>query len=233
MQRRNVEFRLQLAGGGPAESMLHLALSEFGSRIEFLGELSSEVLQKSVFRPNAIVRVLSPRETGPLVAFEAMARGVVVVTSRFLGIGLEGSFRHGETCLMFEIGDADAAAAAIASLADVAVRQSLARAGHEMVRRRYGRQASVAAWDRALRTVWSSTPLNERPSAATPPPAGRLDQFLGVRLAENIRRVVGVSFHHAAPGDEWPHSYGSNLEAGFLEQLLALDRSDKGLSLSA
>ena len=142
LDRCGLKFTLKLAGSGPAEAELRLALLDFGDRVEFMGVLSEAQLRASFFRPGALALVLSPSETGPLVAWEALANGVAVVSSRFVGMGLEGSLRVGETCLSFPVGDTEAAAAAIARLSDSALRQSLARAGYAMVRKRYGRDVS-------------------------------------------------------------------------------------------
>lgn len=224
LDRRDIDYRLKLAGGGPGEEDLRDALAEFGSNVEFLGVLDETQMRTSFFRPGAIALVLSPSETGPLVAWEAMANGVALVSSRFVGIGLEGSLRDGETCLSFPVGDIEAAAAAIARLADPELRRSLAKAGHELVQKRYSRNASVRAWDLALQHILSQDALPACPNFAAPPIAGRLDRYLVAGAAEGVRQLLRLRFRHSEPGGEWPHSYGAENDEDFRRHLADLDK---------
>jgi glycosyltransferase involved in cell wall biosynthesis len=225
LDRREVAFRVRLAGAGPAERELRAAMAAFGSRVEFVGVLNASQLRESFLRPGAVALVLSPSETGPLIAWEAMASGAAVVTSQFVGIGLEGALRDGETCLTFPVGDHEAAAAAIARLSEAALREGLIRRGRQVVEARYGHAASVRAWDRALRIVVGQSPLVGEPPRSDVPVSGRLDRYFGTRAAESLRRVLRVRFRHRAPGDEWPHSYGSDENDPLLRELEAMDRA--------
>lgn len=222
LHRRGVDFSMKLAGAGPAESELRNALLEFGERVEFLGVLD-EAQMRELFVPGAIALVMSPSETGPLVAWEALANGAALVSSRFVGIGLEDSLRDGETCLTFPVGDTEAAANAIARLVDPDLRQSLAKAGYEMVRQRYGRDASIRAWDAALRGILNQETLSSGQSLPAAPSAGRLDRFLGAGKAEILRRLTRSRFAHVEPGGEWPHSYGTEDDESFRQLLVDLD----------
>ena len=167
---------------------------------------------------------MSPSETGPLAAWEAMASGVALVSSRFAGIGLEGALRDGQTCLVFPVGDAEAAAAAIARLVDPVLRRSLAKAGYELVKERYSRDASVNAWDAALRRIVDQRALPACQAFAPVKSAGRLDRYLGAGTAETLRRLLGLRFRHTEPGGEWPHSYGTDNDPSFHRQLESMDR---------
>ena len=99
-----------------------------GGRVRFLGAVPPAELRERVLRPGRVLLVLSTWEFGPLVAWQAMAWGSLVVSSRFVGSGLEGFLRDGGNALTFPVGDVDAAAAAIARLRDPALR---ARCGIE------------------------------------------------------------------------------------------------------
>ncbi|MGD9583397.1 MAG: glycosyltransferase family 4 protein [Lysobacterales bacterium] len=224
LARRGVDFRLRLAGTGPAEDQLRTVLKEFGNKIEFLGALDSCQIRTSFFAQGAIALVLSPSETGPLVAWEALANGVALVTSQFVGIGLEGSLRDGETCLTFPVGDTEAAAAAIERLADSSLRLSLVKAGYALVRERYSRDASVCSWNRTLRHILQQSELPEVSLDCSTSPAGRLDRWLGIRIAETVRRWLGLRFLHAEAGGEWPHSYGVDTQEDWPRTLERLDQ---------
>jgi glycosyltransferase involved in cell wall biosynthesis len=225
LERRGVAYRLRLAGSGPSEGALRTALAEFGPKVEFCGVLDPAQMRDSFFRPGAINLILSPRETGPLVAWEALANGVAVVTSRFSGIGLEGSLRDGETCLTFPVGDSEAAAGAVVRLLDQDLRRTLIKAGYAMVKERYGREESISAWDQALQRVLAQQPLTGRQTPVEPPASGRLDRYAGVTVAESLRRMIPLRFPHSEPGGEWPHSYGSDRNERFRRELNSLDQS--------
>ena len=59
-----------------------------------------------------------------------MSRGVVVVTSAYIGSGLEGGLVDTENCLMFPIGDIEAAAKGIEKLQDPKLYAGLFSGGH-------------------------------------------------------------------------------------------------------
>lgn len=223
LDRRGVVWRLQLAGSGPSEAELRVALAEFGPKVEFAGIMDPVDICDSFLRAGSIALILSPSESGPLAAWEAMANGVAVVTSRFYGIGLEGSLRDGETCLTFPVGDSESAAAAVARLADPLLRDSLIDAGYRLVKERYSREVSIRAWDRALRQILKLPLRAHAPAPGEPPPAGRLDSYLGARMGETVRRLLGLRFSHSEPGGEWPHAYGRETDEHFSLELGALD----------
>lgn len=229
LDRRGVRCLLKLAGAGPAEVELRKLLADFGERVEFLGVLSEAEMRTSLFRPGAIALVLSPSETGPLFAWEAMANGAALVTSCFIGSGLENSLRSGENCLTFPVGDTEGAAAAIEHLADAQLRKRVAEAGHQMVAALYRREDSVGAWDSALRRIMH---LESLPAIVPPtesPDSGRLDRWLGRSRAETLRRVLGLRFRHSEPGSEWPHSHGFEGDPDFRSLLSKLDRHEDAI----
>lgn len=225
LERRNIDYRLRLAGAGPDEEKLHFALAGFGNKVEFLGVLDETAMRSSFYRLGAILLITSPGETGPLIAWEAMANGAALVTSRFVGMGLEGSLRDGDNCLVFPVGDAEAAAAAIDRLRDFEFRRRLVQAGFDLVRSRYSREASISAWDQALREVQSQPESTSKLAIDEPVEAGRLDRWLGVAMAETLRSWLGIRFQHAEPGGEWPHSYGRNDNESFRRKLAVMDRA--------
>lgn len=222
-------YELVIAGSGPREAWLRAALEGPVSRgaVQFLGVVPAEVLAERVYAHADALLITSSWETGPIVAWEAMAAGVPVVTSAYVGHGLEGGLVDGENCLIFPVGDTLAAASALRRLGDSAIRQRLVRGGLNLVARRYSRQASVQAWVETCGAILCRPPLvSRREDEPRPGPAGGLDRRLGVGAAETVRRLLGRSYAHDEPGGEWPHSYGRTPETdeGFWKRAKHLDR---------
>ena len=130
-----VAYELLIAGGGPDENWLRGQLSDAADsgRVRFLGTLAGNDLVEQVYSRVDALLITSLWETGPIVAWEAMAHGAVVVTSAYIGSGLEGSLEPGDNCLMFPIGDAVAAADCLERLRDTGLRSRLLRGGFALV----------------------------------------------------------------------------------------------------
>lgn len=225
LEEQNVPFRLMLAGSGPDESVLRSALSCFGDRVEFVGQLDEKSLHGEFYQPGAILVITSPSESGPLVAWEAMVNGVAVVTSDYLGMGLEGSLCNEKNCLVFPVSDTNAAAACIARLQNTEFRNELIREGFELIKKKYDRAASVDAWHKALCAVMTLPPLSSPTWHSVSPQCGRLDKYFGIKFAESMRSYCRLEFRHSEPGSEWPHSYSEVGDDEFFKRLLALDRN--------
>ena len=223
LDERGASFRIRLAGSGPDEGELRSSLSFFGDRVEFLGQLDEQTLRTMFYQPGAILLITSPSESGPLVAWEAMSCGAVVVTSRYLGIGLEDSLRDGVNCLVFPVSNVGAATDAIAKLQNKELLARLAHAGYELVRRKYGREVSINAWGQALQRILEQPAQAVAEHPVSPVQAGRLDHWFGVALAETLRSAMGLKFRHLEPGGEWPHSYSCAGGQEFIDRLRILD----------
>lgn len=208
--RLGIAFELCIAGAGPDEAELRqrLAAHTGAGRVRWLGHVAAGDVAERVYRQADVLINPSLWETGPIVVWEAMAHGVAVVSSRYVGCGLEGALVDGENCRLFAIGETASAAGALASLTDAVLAARLRAGGLALVRSRYSIAASVAAWDSALGVVLAQAPLPV-PALRRIEPAGRLDRLLGVGTGERLRRLLGKSYIHAEPGGEWPHSYGS------------------------
>ena len=206
-----VDYHLRIVGDGPERDALAQTLEPWLARgcAELAGALPAGELGEQVYAQADVLLITSSWETGPIVAWEAMAAGVAVVSSRYVGSGLEGALRDGDNALLFDVGDGAAAAAQLARLAgEAGLLGRLAEAGRGLVAARYSIEASVAAWARALDAVMA---LPVAPGAGTaarllPAPAGRLDRWLGVGLAETVRHTLGIRFAHREAGGEWPHT---------------------------
>jgi glycosyltransferase involved in cell wall biosynthesis len=204
LYRRGVAFRLLIAGGGPQEPMLRQAL-QGAANVEFLGVVEEAKLCEIVLPQADALLVLSTWETGPLVAWEAMAAGVAVVCSRYVGSGAERALVDGENCLMFPTGDMRAAAAAIGRLRDPEVAAKLSQAGAALVEQRYSREISIACWREAFTSILALPPLAPSPARLAIKGSGRLDRWFGPTLGDGLRRAFGRRYEHAEPGGEWPH----------------------------
>ncbi|WP_206678782.1 glycosyltransferase family 4 protein, partial [Alienimonas chondri] len=219
--------RLLVAGDGPDGDDLRAGLAGTGG-VEWLGRVpAAEVPARVLDRADALI-MPSLWETGPIVIWEAFARGVAVVSSRYVGSGREGVLVDGENCLLFDVGDPVAGAAALGRLAgDRPLRDRLAAAGQELANRLNSPTAAANAWEQAFLSVLEAPPA----VGPTPPPksAGRLDAVLGPGLAEQVRRLTARPVTDGGPGGEWPHALSdwSEPESVFLANAARLDRPDR------
>ncbi|MTJ50315.1 glycosyltransferase family 4 protein [Dolichospermum sp. UHCC 0259] len=226
LEKYTNNYKLVLAGSGPDEQSLRSELAVFGDKVEFKGVLSQEELNNQIYESNTALLLTSTWETGPIVAWEAMSKGVVLVTSQYVGSGIEGSLHDGKNCLMFPIGDVKAAAEAISRLQDPELRFNLSQAGRELVCQRYSRSYSVQMWEEAINQILKLPPKQLSKSLQKLLASGKLDRLLGTKLAETVRKFLGIRFEHQSAGGEWPHSYGTNAnEEEFIKRLQNLENT--------
>lgn len=228
LARRGVSCQISLAGAGPDEALLRQAIAARGAErvFRFLGVLAPTALSREYRRHDALI-ITSVWETGPIVAWEAMSHRLPVISSCFVGSGLEGALLNGRNCLLFPIGDMAAAADAVAALMAFGIRERLVTGGLELVQRRYSRSCSVSLWNDALHQILRlpSLPAPRLPSGALP--QGRLDRWLGVKWGERVRRTLGVSYRHDDAGGEWPHAcHGAQSQNEFLRWAREADGRD-------
>jgi glycosyltransferase involved in cell wall biosynthesis len=219
------EFQLLVAGGGPEAASFRTALEATLSshQLVWLGQVPAAELPDRVYRQADVLLLTSRWETGPIVVWEAMAHGVAVVSSRYVGSGLERALVDRENALLFDIGDVDAAAEALVELAgNPAQRQQLARSGRELVESRYSTAKSVGHWDTAFRSLLE-VPMRALTPPAMRPEGGRLTSLLGPRWAERLRSMAGRQALDTGPGGEWPHTLTGGEEPGFWEEAQQLD----------
>jgi glycosyltransferase involved in cell wall biosynthesis len=207
MDRQNISYELLIAGAGPEENWLREELKakiQEGA-VQFLGVLSGKDLEELYGTIHTLL-ITSKWETGPIVAWEAMARGVLVVTSAYIGSGLEGNLRHGENCLVYPAGNAAAAVNCIVKGQDAGLRRRVERAGITLVRTKLTQERSIQHWSQCFRDIKNKPIKLAYLKDAWRKPAGRLDRLFGTRFGETLRHTL----HRKAmpplnPGDEWPH----------------------------
>jgi len=227
LDAEGIPFQLTIAGDGPDRPLVEASLAAriTAGQVIVTGAIPRSQLAQRVYRTHQVLLITSAWETGPIVAWEAMAAGLAVVSSRYVGSGLEGALVHGSTALLFPVGDAREAAAQLASLRNPAGLRELGAAGFDLVKRRYSRDASQAAWMAAFQAVAALAPLPVPGRAVPIAAAGGLDRRLGPETAERLRRLLRRRFRHREAGSEWPHSgHASGDDASLLELAGAHDR---------
>ena len=142
LRPRMPELELHLVGTGPQREEVVALAAELGLEdvVRLLGGRDDvpELLSQA-----ACVLSTSDYEGCPLAVLEAMAAGATVVASAVGGV--PEVIEHGRTGLLFEPGDPEAAAAAVATvLNDPATGRRLADAGRAEARRRFGRERMAA-----------------------------------------------------------------------------------------
>jgi glycosyltransferase involved in cell wall biosynthesis len=231
---RGVAFQLEIAGDGPSRASLEaeLASERDAGEVVFHGQLPMNALLARYAAVDAVI-ITSLWETGPIVAWEAMAQGAVVVSSRYIGSGLEGALADRRNCRLFEIGDVEGAASALAELhADSAGADRLRAGADELLSERFLIPASLGRWDDCLRRVLASGEARGAGSHTGVRAAhGRMDRWLGSSLAESIRQLSARRSRIARnPGGEWPHSHSTaRSDDEFWRLAKAVDRGEADL----
>jgi glycosyltransferase involved in cell wall biosynthesis len=203
------EVVFQIVGTGAEEGALRDALrAEISSgHVVFHGDVPRQELYSSIYPASDALILFSEAETGPIVAWEAMAHGVVPIVSDYLGRSEENVIRHGETGLVFPVGDVESAAELIKTVTgEGQLRQLSIRARNELPKE-YKQEAFGDAWHQAL-TDCLRAPQHAGHRRALPPlvsPGFVGSLGLSPRLTSRLRRIIGRRFHHDDPGSEWPH----------------------------
>ena len=130
LQARGIDVHLSIAGDGQERPALERSLAPWIGRgsVRMLGHVDQDRLAAEIYGQHHALVITSSWETGPIVAWQAMASGMAVVSSRYVGAGLEGALEPDATALLFPCGDSDAAAGELARLQDPALLERLSRA---------------------------------------------------------------------------------------------------------
>jgi glycosyltransferase involved in cell wall biosynthesis len=215
LKSANVPFRFLIAGSGPEKHDLFRKLESNGllDQFEFLDFIEPQFLKERLYsRADALI-VTSSWETGPIVIWEAMAAGLPVVTSRYIGSGAERLLWHEDNCLMFDIGDAAEAARQIRVLAtDSNLLNSIRVNAFKTVQQKLSHDISVQNWERVLRAAMELPHLPvHRSKYGLKRSDGRLDRMIGLAGADFIRRVMRRPPPDSGAGGEWPHTISKNI----------------------
>jgi hypothetical protein len=201
-----VPHTLRIVGEGPLRAELEEAMA---GRAEFTGRLDIDGLYQRIYPELDVLLLFSESEAFGIALVEGLQHGVVPVSSRFVGHAAEGIVRHGETALLFAVGDVAEAAHHVQRLALDADRlEGLSTRGRAFVAGRYTWAASVAGWSTCLEEILTLPPRlgsGHRPALSA---SGRLES-LGVPepIIDALRRarvrVAGVP-SALRGGEEWP-----------------------------
>src|SRR5262249_17271515 len=129
----------------------------------------------------------------------------LVVTSAYVGSGLEGNLRHGENCLIYPFGNAAAAVRCIVEGQNVERRSRLTSAAITFVRENMTQERSIECWSQCFTRIKNQTTQAPSVEDTRFEPAGRLDRLLGTRLGEMVRGFLHRKRVPVDPGEEWPH----------------------------
>lgn len=148
---RGVDAVLVMVGDGPDRTRLEQLAHDLGiARSTLFVGYQSEVA--GYYRLFDAFLLPSVNEGTPVSAIEALASGTPVVATRVGGV--PDVVRDGEDGFLFESGDTEAAAGALAQLAsNPALRTELGGAGRERVRERYAVSRLVDDVDRLYRRL--------------------------------------------------------------------------------
>lgn len=124
---------IRIAGEGDATERLMDGLRCQGVEAEFLGQLTKDRLYGDFYPSLDALVIFSECETGPIVAWEAMAHGVLVVSSEYRGQRLERVLIDGECAITFPVGRPEIGAAKLAQQSGDITR--IAERGHEIAER--------------------------------------------------------------------------------------------------
>jgi glycosyltransferase involved in cell wall biosynthesis len=215
LDRLGLRYEMWIVGSGPDEASLRSACQDWviKGKVVFRGQLPHADISEKIYQNSDVFLLTSSWETGPIVAWEAMAHGVPVVSSRDKGSVEEAALVHGSNCFMFDIGNMRDAAKWLETLRDPKIAKTLVDGGRALVRERYTFEKSIGAWDLVLHKIASREPLTGVTRKNGIAPRGRLDHLCGVSMAETIRSRFGLKFAHQTAGSEWPHTLRRNQDS--------------------
>jgi glycosyltransferase involved in cell wall biosynthesis len=218
-------YSLWIAGEGGERQTLASALSPqiASGRVRMLGTLSKEVLYQEFYPCLDALIVTSDWETGPLVAWEAMMHGVLVVTSAYRGLATERMLRHKQNALVYPIGKSELGAIALSELFDdphefrqIAHQGKMTAQGHLTL------DSMVSKWLAVLEKVMATEQAKaERPRHANPRTA------LMDCVHDLARGLLRRPFFYGNAHGEWPRykpgAVPSHESRKFARQLDALE----------
>lgn len=210
LDKSGISYMLSIVGDGPdrQELMRGLKTANANKSVCLLGQMEKDGLS-SFYEKNNILLITSEWETGPIIAWEAMEAGLVVVSTRYLGSKLEEALIDRRTALLYDVGDTYKASEEIIYGCKQEVRQEIIKNGYELVDQRYSEKISVRKWEEALFAIVNKKKKRvcreKGLKMAEGRYSGKLEQILGVNMSEKLRYVLRGKQANDA-GSEWPHS---------------------------
>ena len=218
LDQYKVPYILSIAGDGPEKNKLKHDLSPWmqTGKVRFVGLLTKDKLEH-FYQQNDILLITSEWETGPIVAWEAILSGLVVVSSEYLGISSENALINDQTALLFPVGSDKKAAQQISRLLDRNLFQQIACRAKMTVSSRYSLNASLTSWESAFLTIMESK-VRRKKTLRLPlfQTSGKLERLIGTYASEIIRRFAVRKGYCRDPGSEWPHCTYPHTNANLL-----------------
>ena len=212
LDEQTLAYHLSIVGEGPEEAELRekLRASLSNGKVTFWGWKEHEELYQDVYPNLDCIVNFSPSEGVTISGREAMAHGVVPITSCFIGLKTEGQYLHEVNALTFPVGDLAAATTNIVRLkTEPGLLPYLSENAARSQVGKYTYSGAMDAWaiafDRCLEQPPSTMPIPK----LNMPADGRLTRIgLSPSMAQRIRDVLGRRQVHADPGSEWPTGSG-------------------------
>jgi len=198
------EIEFWIAGRGKQGANLERLAFEFPNQVRYFGELDRSQLGNEFYPGLDVLVHFSPSEAWGYSIAEAMAQGVVPVTSAFRGIYSDGLVIDGENAIVFPVGQTQQAADSVATLfSDPPRLGRYSKAAKQHVQKHFSLEYFAQEWHSVLGDCLR-LPVLERPER--PVSLDRKGKFgLPVSIWELLRRLFRIRINHASPGEEWPH----------------------------
>jgi glycosyltransferase involved in cell wall biosynthesis len=204
LMTRRLNVHLTVVGSGQFQSEIGLAAGARPDRVSLLPPMPQTSLYDAIYPEADAILLFSPREGLPNTLLEGMAHGLVPITSDFDGRRGLGLLQHGETALVFDVGDVRGAADRVQELIGAPGLKS--RIGGA-ARRLIEEERSIESMTKEFVAVLEHAIAAPAPLHRLPPDRlegrSRLRDVLGARMAERIRRILRRSFEFPDPS-EWP-----------------------------
>ena len=207
----NVDYHLRIAGSGDGTQFLSERLKRqiANGRVILLGWQSQEQLNNEFYPQIDALIIASDWETGPIVAWQAMMHGALVVTSQYRGLRREGVFHHLDNAIIFPVGHVEQAARMLRDLSHNREHLAImAENGRKYAMSMLNLEHKIDEWASALSNVVSLPlrPLGTRPPYSKPATAsGWLEHWM--------RHLLGRPYHHADSHAEWPRYHPGHVSA--------------------
>ncbi len=193
--RSATDFKFGIFGDGPLRGLARELDGRY-KQVTYAGVLDQDELYARIYPSLHGIFCCSPSEGWPIAMAEGMANGVVPVTSAYLGIGLEGVIRHGETGLIYPVGDAATAVRLLLELP-----QQFEPLSHNVRREittRFNPDVFAERWMQYL------AELTGTPNPDLAHYKSGVDLTPWIRMKEWIRSNFGLRLIHQSPRSEWP-----------------------------
>lgn len=226
LDHRSVSYRFYIAGSGSdADSLFNKLNSHIeAGRVVVLGNLSIDALYRDFYPVLDVLLITSDRETGPLVAWEAMMHGALILTSAYRGLRSEGFLQHRENALVFPVGQpVDAAEELLSIFGDPVRFLEMRELGRKSAERCLTVEKMVDDWLDAFVKILQFPELKGTPATGL-----KAESSFHNAIEGFFRRMLKRPIWHGNSHQEWPHytvePISSEARDDFVRQLDELEQ---------